>query len=141
MRARWIDAVAFMEMADAPLFEHVLERTLSGLDVTYYYYPCDVLGVELSTDVDEVLFRLSLLNEGTIDGIQRIEPRQYLVSPRLTDDVHRFIAQRTFEGVTTTLRMASLELRGEALLDRLEAALAAERPAFRERWFPTPYRC
>jgi hypothetical protein len=128
-----------MEVADAPLFEDVLERAISGLDVTYYY-PFDVLGVELPTDVDEVLFRLSLLHQGTINEIQRVEPRQYLVSPRLTDDVHHFIAQRTFEGATTPLTMAYLELHGEAVLDRLEAVLAAERPAFGDRWFPALYR-
>jgi len=34
MRARWIDAVTFMEVADAALFDHVLERTIFGLEVS-----------------------------------------------------------------------------------------------------------
>ncbi len=53
MSAAWIDAVAFMEPADAPLFERALERHVSGLDVTYWKRECSggdaltVFGLEL----------------------------------------------------------------------------------------------
>lgn len=136
MSAGWIDAVAFLDVADTPLFERVLERAASGLDATYR--PFDVLGVDLRTDEDEALFRVSLLNEGTMRDMQRLEPRHYAVSPRLTGEVHCLLAQRTFEGVAVPLTMACLELRGEAALDRLEAGLADERGAFGGR-FPALY--
>ena len=136
MSAEWIDAVAFVDVADVPLFEHVLERTTSGLDATCT--PFDVLGVDLRTDDDEALFRVSLLNEGTMRDMRRIEPRRYAVSPRLTGEVHRCLAQKSFEGTAAPLTMARLEVRDEAVLDRVEAGLADERDAFGER-FPTIY--
>lgn len=136
MSAGWIDAVAFVDVADIPLFERVLERATSGLDATYT--PFDVLGVDLPTDDDEALFRVSLLNEGTMRDMQRIEPRRYAVSPRLIGDVHRCLAQKTLEGAAVPLTMARLEVRDEAVLDRLEAGLADERDAFGER-FPALY--
>ena len=67
---------------------------------------------------DKVLFRVSLLNEGTMDQMQRIEPRRYAVSPRLTGEVHRCLAQKAFEGAAAPLTMACLELRDEAALDQ-----------------------
>jgi hypothetical protein len=136
MSAGWIDAVAFVEAAHAPLFKRVLERTTSGLGVTYR--PLDVLGVDLPTDGDEALFRLSLLNEGTMPEMRRIEPRRYAVSPRLTGEVRRCLAQKTFEGAAAPLTMACLEVRDETVLDRLEAGLAEEHDAFGDR-FPTLY--
>ena len=136
MSAGWIDAVAFVEVADTPRFERVLDRATSGLDATYA--PLDVLGVDLRTEEDEALFRVSLLNEGTMREMQRIEPRRYAVSPRLTGEVRRRLTQKTFEGAAVPLTMARLEVRDEAVLDRLEAGLADERDAFGGR-FPTLY--
>jgi hypothetical protein len=130
--AGWIDAVAFVDVADVPLFEHVLERATSGLDATCT--PFDVLGVDLQTDEDEALFRVSLLNEGTMRDMQRIETRRYAVSPRLTGEVHRCLVQKAFEGAVAPLTMARLELRDEAALYRLGAGLADERGAFGGRF-------
>lgn len=94
MSAQWIDAVAFVDSAGVPLFERVLERAASGSDATYR--PLDVLGVDVPTDEDEALFRVSLLDERTMDEVQRIEPRRYAVSPRLIGDVHRCLEQKSF---------------------------------------------
>ena len=79
MSGGWIDAVASMDAVDAPRFERILQHTLSGLDVTYC--PHDVLGVDFPTDEDEALFRLSLLNEGTMEEMRRIEPRPTAARP------------------------------------------------------------
>ncbi len=60
MTGPWIDAVAVMEAADAEAFERILERHVSGLDVTYWKRECSggaaltVLNLELR---DECVLR------------------------------------------------------------------------------------
>ena len=128
MSAGWIDALVFVEAPHAARLERLLERSVSGLDATYRLVEC--MGVELPTEEDEALFRLSLLHEGTMGDIHRIEGLSYAVSARLSDDVRRFLAWGTFDGVAKPLTAALLELRDGSALDRLEEGLEAERPAF-----------
>ena len=128
MTGRWIDAVAVVEAADAEVFERVMERHASGLDATYRTE--EYLGVELPTGDDEVMFRLYLLGDHTIDDIHRVADLLYLVSSRLSDDVRRCIEQGAFEAAAVPFTALGLELRDEGVLRRLQGALDAERPSF-----------
>ncbi len=138
MSAAWIDAVAFMEPADAPLFERALERHVSGLNATYRLVEC--LGIELPTEEDEAQFRLSFLDEGTMGDIHRVERLRYAVSVRLSGDVRHFIARGAFDGATRPLTAVLLELRDRGALDRLDEGLEAERSSFGGQ-LPALYLC
>ncbi len=129
MTGRWIDAVAVMETSDAPLFLRLLGQHVSGLDAAYAPQG-EFRGVELPTEEDEVMFRLYLLGDDTIDDIHRVGDLMYLVAPRLSADVRRCIGQDAFQAATAPLTAVGLELRDEGVLRRLEEALATARPSF-----------
>jgi hypothetical protein len=74
----WVEALALVKTADMPRSEDVLGRHLSGLDATYRTEEC--LGVELATEEDEALFRLTLLDETTTRDIRV----RYAASARLS---------------------------------------------------------
>ena len=128
MSAGWIDAVALVETADAPLFERLLERHVPGTDATYWTE--ERLRVELPTEDEEALFRLFMLWDDTVDDIHRVGDLLYLVAPRLSADVRRCIEGHAFEAATVPLTVVGLELRGEGTLRRLEAALDDEYSSF-----------
>src|SRR4051794_35619389 len=71
----WINAVAAMEPAHAREFQRIVEEQVSGQDVTYWSE--DRLSVVLPTDVDEVLFRLALLHDTSVDEICMVGERSY----------------------------------------------------------------
>ncbi len=129
MTGRWIDAVAVMETSDAPLFLRLLGQHVSGLDAAYAPQG-EFRGVELPTEEDEVMYRLYLLGDDTIDDIHRVGDLMYLVAPRLSADVRRCIGQDAFQAATAPLTAVGLELRDEGVLRRLEEALDAARSSF-----------
>ncbi len=131
MSAGWIDAVALVETADAPLFEHLLGRHVPGADATYR--TGERLGVELATEEDEALFRLALLGETTAREILHVAGLLYLVAPRLSDEVRGYIDQGLFDGDAAPLTVARLEVRDEGVLRRLREALGAECPALADQ--------
>ena len=128
MSAGWIDVVAVVETADAPAFVHVLEQHVSGADASYWSE--EKLGFAADTDDDEVWFRIAVFDETTIPDIQQVGERGYLLPPRLSDDVHRWLNEGLFEGGATALTVVGLELRDNGVLRRLGAALHAERASF-----------
>jgi len=127
----WIDAVSVMEPAAARSFARVVEERVCGLDATYWVE--DRLGVELPTEEDDALFRLALLDESTAADIQPVGERSYIVSVRLSGEVRFWIEHGLFDGASTPLAVASLELREASALRALETALAAEPSAFEGR--------
>jgi hypothetical protein len=72
-----------VETADAPAFERVLARHVSGTDATYETE--DHLVVALDTDEDDVWFRLAALDDRTTAEIRPLGGRSYLlVRPSLS---------------------------------------------------------
>jgi hypothetical protein len=126
--AKWINVVAIVETADAPMFVRVLERHVSGADASYWSE--EHLCFVADTEEDEVWFRIAALDETTIPDIQQVGERGYLLSPRLSDDVHRWLDEGLFEGGATALTVIGLELRDDGVLRRLGAALDAQRALF-----------
>jgi hypothetical protein len=126
--AGWIDAVAIVETAESPLFTRILERHLSGVDATYWLE--EHLCVDTDTEEDEALLHLALPDWDTIGGIRQFGERGYLLPPRLSGDVHRWLDERLFEGAAATLTMVGLELRDDGVLRRFGKALDTERALF-----------
>lgn len=132
MSAGWIDAVAVVETADDPLFVRVLKRHVSGADATYWSeeHLCVLPDTDEDEDEDEVWFRIAALNETTIPDIRQIGERGYLLPPRLSDDLHRWLDEGLFEGGAAALTVVGLELRDDGVLRRLGAALDEVRALF-----------
>ena len=128
MSIQWIDAVAIVETADAPLFVRLLERHVSGADATYWLD--EHLRVDPETEEDEALLRLALPDWDTIGGIRQFGERGYLLPPRLSGDVHRWLGEGLFEGAAAALTVIGLEIRDDGVLRRLGAALDGAHASF-----------
>jgi hypothetical protein len=134
----WIGALAPVETADAPAFERVPGQHVSDLDATSDAENHPI--VALDTDEDEVWFRIAALDDATIGDIRPLGGRSYLAPVRLRGGVRRWIVEGLFEGAASLLTAVRLDLRGEGIFRRLDAALGAERAAFvRQR--PRVWRC
>ncbi|TDH58383.1 hypothetical protein E2C06_32820 [Dankookia rubra] len=128
MSAGWINAVAIVETADTPKFVRVLERHVSGADASYWLE--EHLCFVADTEEDEVWFRIAALDEITIPDIQQVGECGYLLPPRLSGEVHRWLDEGLFEGRAVALTVVGLELRDDGVLRHLGAALHAERASF-----------
>ena len=124
----WINAVAVMEPAHARSFERIVEAHLSGLDATYWLE--DRLGVELSTEEDEALFRLALLHDISVGDICMVGERSYIMPVRYSGEVRHWVNHGLFNAVLAPLTLGCVELRDASLLRALGVALAAEPAAF-----------
>jgi hypothetical protein len=126
--AGWIKAVAIVETADAPRFVCLLERHVSGADATYWSE--EHLCFVADTNEDEVWFRIAAFDETTIGDIRQFGERGYLLPPRLSDDVHRWLDKGLFEGGAAALTVVGLEIRDDGVFRRLKAALYGARASF-----------
>ena len=128
MSAGWIDALAVVATIDAPLFVSLLERHVSGADVTYWSE--EHLCVEPETEDDEALLRLALPDRDAIGGTRQAGERSHLLPLHLSEEVHRWLADGLFEGTAAALTVVGLELRDGSVLRRLGAALDGASTSF-----------
>jgi hypothetical protein len=117
---------AIVETADAPRFTRLLERHVSGADASYWSE--EHLGV--LSDMDEVWFRIAVLDEAAIGDIRQVGEGGYLLPSRLSDDVHCWLHEGLFEGAAATLTVVGLEVRTDSMFRRLTAALDEARVSF-----------
>ena len=119
----WQDFTVLVAPSDHHLVEATLMRQVEGQDAIYS--ATEQLGIVFPTVTDEVMFRLALLGDTTINEIHPLGKRHYVVAPRLSEEIADYMGRNTFEASITPITVGHLELRGKAAFDRIEADLAA----------------
>jgi hypothetical protein len=128
MNDNWQDFTLLVAPDDHPFVEAVLLRQVD--DHEAIYSTTEQLGIVFPTMTDEVMFRLALLDDTTINKIHPLGRRHYVVAPGLSEEIADYMGRNTFEATITPVTVGHLELRSKAAFDRIEADLAIGRAPF-----------